>query len=212
MCLLVCVSVHGSSTHLGTRHISPCRGRQRASANTCHLHDIQGKRLHAYHKDRYEIPRNSTRCSRYSLPSTASFSTSATAKLMNSCRMADSPLTRTFSYNALYKSVFSFLRQLTTWHCRHSPAAAATDISRQPGPQHQIRCSGRKRQPDIRTDGRTPDICVDPGPDLQNILRQSYDYLTIMPKLRSTYDGRLRYRTSYEERKAFLRCNSLAIS
>ena len=29
------------------------------------------------------------------------------------------------------------------------------------------------------------------GPDLQNILRQSYDYLMIMPKLRSTYDGRL---------------------
>jgi len=28
------------------------------------------------------------------------------------------------------------------------------------------------------------------GPDLQNILRQSYDYLTIMPKLRSTYDTR----------------------
>jgi len=31
------------------------------------------------------------------------------------------------------------------------------------------------------------------GPDFQNILRQSYDYLTIMPKLRSTYDGRLIY-------------------
>jgi len=31
------------------------------------------------------------------------------------------------------------------------------------------------------------------GPDLLNILRQSYDYLTIMPKLRSTYDGRLIY-------------------
>ena len=29
------------------------------------------------------------------------------------------------------------------------------------------------------------------GPDLQNILRQSYDYQTIIPKLRSTYDGRL---------------------
>jgi len=29
------------------------------------------------------------------------------------------------------------------------------------------------------------------GPDLQNILRQSYDYLTIMPKLRSIYDGRI---------------------
>ena len=31
------------------------------------------------------------------------------------------------------------------------------------------------------------------GPNLQNILRQSYDYLTIMLKLRSTYDGRLIY-------------------
>ena len=37
------------------------------------------------------------------------------------------------------------------------------------------------------------------GPDLQNILRQSYDYLTIMPKLRSTYDRRLIYKTSYNE-------------
>jgi len=34
-------------------------------------------------------------------------------------------------------------------------------------------------------------VCL--GPDLQNILRQSYDYLTIMPKLRSTHDGRLIY-------------------
>jgi len=42
------------------------------------------------------------------------------------------------------------------------------------------------------------------GPDLQNILRQSYDYLTIMPKLRSTYHGRLIYKTSYEGRKVFL--------
>jgi len=48
------------------------------------------------------------------------------------------------------------------------------------------------------------------GPDLQNILRQSYDYLTIMPKLRSTYDGRLVYKTSYEGRKAFLTYDSLA--
>jgi len=44
------------------------------------------------------------------------------------------------------------------------------------------------------------------------ILRQSYDYLTIMPKLRSTYDGRLIYKTSYEERKDFLMCNSLSKS
>jgi len=48
------------------------------------------------------------------------------------------------------------------------------------------------------------------GPDLQNILRQSYDYLTIMPKLRSTYDGRLIYKTSYEELRAFLRHDSPA--
>ena len=46
-------------------------------------------------------------------------------------------------------------------------------------------------------------VAVDLGPDLQNILRQSYDYLAIMPNLRSTYDGRLIYKTSYEERKAF---------
>ena len=39
------------------------------------------------------------------------------------------------------------------------------------------------------------------GPDLQNILRQSYDNV----KVRSTYDGRLIYKTSYEERKVFLR-------
>ena len=29
-----------------------------------------------------------------------------------------------------------------------------------------------------------------------------YEYLTIMPQLRSTYDGRLIYQTSYEERRA----------
>jgi len=49
-------------------------------------------------------------------------------------------------------------------------------------------------------------------PDLQNILRQFYDYLTIMPKLRSTYDGHVIYKTSYEGRKAFLRYDSPAIS
>jgi len=50
-----------------------------------------------------------------------------------------------------------------------------------------------------RTDGRHTDL----GPDLQNILRQSYDYLTIMPTLRSTCDGRLVYKTSYEGRTDF---------
>ena len=50
------------------------------------------------------------------------------------------------------------------------------------------------------------------GPDLRNVLRQSYDYLATMPKLRSTYDGRLIYQTSCEERKAFLRYDLLAKS
>jgi len=48
------------------------------------------------------------------------------------------------------------------------------------------------------------------GPDLENILRLSYDYLTIIPILRSTYDGRIIYQTSYEGRKAFLSYNLLA--
>ena len=34
-------------------------------------------------------------------------------------------------------------------------------------------------------------VALNRGPDLQNILRLSCDYRTIMPKLRSTYDGRL---------------------
>jgi len=43
------------------------------------------------------------------------------------------------------------------------------------------------------------------GPDLQKkILRQSYDYLTIMPNLLSAYDGRRVYKTSYGRRKAVL--------
>ena len=49
------------------------------------------------------------------------------------------------------------------------------------------------------------------GPDLQNILRQSYVYLTIMPKLRSTYDS-LIHKTSYEGHKAFLGYSLLAKS
>ena len=43
-------------------------------------------------------------------------------------------------------------------------------------------------------------------PSLQNISQRSYDYLAIMPKLRSTYDGRVIYKTSYEERNTSVRC------
>ena len=48
------------------------------------------------------------------------------------------------------------------------------------------------------------------GPDLQYISGQSYDCLTIMPKLRSTYDGHRIYKTSCEERRVFLRYDLLA--
>jgi len=44
------------------------------------------------------------------------------------------------------------------------------------------------------------------------IYKTSYDNLTIVPKLRSTYDRCLIYKTSYEGHKAFLRYNSLAKS
>jgi len=40
------------------------------------------------------------------------------------------------------------------------------------------------------------------GPDLKHILRQSYDHFTIMPNLRSTYNGRLIYQRTYEKRSA----------
>jgi len=53
---------------------------------------------------------------------------------------------------------------------------------------------------------------VGQGPDLPNILRQSYDDLTIMTNLRSTYDRRLIQKTSWEGRKASLGYNSLAKS
>jgi len=37
------------------------------------------------------------------------------------------------------------------------------------------------------------------------IYKISYNNFTMMPKLRSTYDRRVIYKTTYEERKAFLR-------
>jgi len=44
------------------------------------------------------------------------------------------------------------------------------------------------------------------------IYKMSYDYLTIVPKLRSTYAVHLIYETYYEGRKVFLRYDSLAKS
>jgi len=56
----------------------------------------------------------------------------------------------------------------------------------------------------------TADELNSTGPDLPNILRQCSDYVTIMPRLRSTYDRRLTEKTSCEGREAFLRYDSLA--
>ena len=80
--------------------------------------------------------------------------------------------------NNTNKSVFSFLRQLTMWHCPH-PAARllmtagrlavqqSIDVSWPPGPQQQTRSSGVRRPDgtDRRTDRRTPDSCTDPAAD-----------------------------------------------
>ena len=63
----------------------------------------------------------------------------------------------------------------------------------------------KQRQRATKVEKHTMEHVAVQGPDLQNILRQSYDYLTIMPKLRSTHDRRLIQKTSYEGRKAFLR-------
>jgi len=54
--------------------------------------------------------------------------------------------------------------------------------------------------------GLLPKSIIIRGP----IYKISYDNLTKMRKLRSTYDGRLIYKTSYEGRKAFLRHDSVA--
>jgi len=68
-----------------------------------------------------------------------------------------------------YKSVFSFLRQLTTWHCSQfllSAGRAAIDRYLLPvhGPQQQTRLKMRSMDgTDIRTDGRTPYRYIDPA-------------------------------------------------
>jgi len=53
-------------------------------------------------------------------------------------------------------------------------------------------------------------LAVNQGPNVQNILRKSYDYPMIMPKSRSTYDRRLVNKTCDKKRKAFLGYDSLA--
>ena len=81
-------------------------------------------------------------------------------------------------------SLFSLLRQPTTWHCPHSPVARCAavsrrrrrrccgsrrpprsiDVSRQPGLQHASKLAADGHgQTDGRTDGRTSDSCIDPA-------------------------------------------------
>jgi len=51
--------------------------------------------------------------------------------------------------------------------------------------------------------GNDATVSQNQGPDLQNILRQSYDYLTIMPKIRSTYDRHLIYKNILQRAQGF---------
>ena len=83
-----------------------------------------------------------------------------------------------FNSNTVHnKSVFNFLRTLTTWHCPHSPAArccwapgsnrsispAGRALSNKPA---AAACDGRMMGQTDRqaTNGRTPDSCINPAP------------------------------------------------
>ena len=55
-----------------------------------------------------------------------------------------------------------------------------------------------------------PKIVCESGARFTKYLTTVLRLSLIMPQLRSTYDGRVIYKTSYEERKAFLRYHSLA--
>ena len=60
-----------------------------------------------------------------------------------------------------------------------------------------------------RNDIQVTRVCYN-TPAQGPIYKTSYDNLTIMPKLQSTYDRRLIYKTPYEEHKALLMYDSLA--
>ena len=71
------------------------------------------------------------------------------------------------------------------------------------------------KRPHVNGDSNPPILTVTPNSEARftkYLIRQSYDYLTIMPKLRSIYDGHLIYQTSNEEHKTFLRYDLLAKS
>jgi len=55
-----------------------------------------------------------------------------------------------------------------------------------------------------------PKIVCESGARFTKYLTTVLRLSSIMPQLPSIYDGHLIYKTSYEERKAFLRYNSLA--
>ena len=88
-------------------------------------------------------------------------------------------------------------RERAPWARAHCCRRAARNCVTVPSQQFAARRCERNDTPNQR-------------PDLQNILRRSYDNLTIM---RSTYDGRLiHHQTFHEECKAFLGYDSLGKS
>jgi len=83
-------------------------------------------------------------------------------------------------------SVFSFVHQLTTWHCPHllllllTAGHAATNQYLLPtrptaaNPQQQRVMGQTNRQ----TDGRTPDSCIDPDLLILQAVQRTYDMHT----------------------------------
>ena len=85
--------------------------------------------------------------------------------------------------------------------CIRSSAVPARKIS---GPIYKISCDSGPRN-SFYCLGHFKNVYDDDDDD-----DEYYDYITIMPKLRSPYDQCLIYRTSYKERTAFPRYDSLA--
>ena len=115
------------------------------------------------------------------------------------CERAEMKMKRAREFICCFSDAWCFLLEILWPHhmqcCwwRPSPCSCCCDSQA----SIRLEMTFRKTQPHV-------------AHDLQNILRQSYDYLMIMPKLRSTYDERLIYKTSCEGRKAILRYDLLA--
>jgi len=89
------------------------------------------------------------------------------------------------------KSVSSYLRTLTTWHCPHLLAAAAA-IDQRLLPAGPTAANLQQQRPD-RTDRRTPDSCINLAPHAMRAVPTRIQLtLTIAVSLAS-FDAQLRF-------------------